>query len=345
VIPGPNGTLVGTTFIGGTANIRCHLGCGTLFQLSPPAQSGDNWTEQVLYYYPQANYYPAALLAGPNGVYYGATQFAGDRTCYAGDGCGSIYELLPPAETGAAWSVDELHIFHQIDGAFPYQYSRLVPGPDGVLYGTAFGGGDLDCNSLGCGVVFSMTPPIPPATSWTFQDLYKFKNRGDGNVPLGGVTLGPDGILYGTTEYGSVDGCTDGFGCGTVFSLAPPSSGTGQWAKTILHSFTGGTDGANPQSALLIGTGGVLYGVTPTGGGPGCGEKGCGVLYELIPPAQPGGNWAETILHAFIGGSDGIGPTYTPAMDSNGVLYGYSYDGTGTSCNGSGCGVVYQYVP
>ena len=345
VIPGPTGTLVGTTEYGGTANLRCHFGCGTLFELAPPAQPGDNWTEQILYYYPQANYYPGELLAGPNGVYYGATLFAGEKNCYAGEGCGSIYELLPPAEAGGAWSVDELHIFHFTEGAFPYQYSRLVPGPNGLLYGTAYGGGDLDCNPVGCGVVFSLTPPVAPSTAWTFQDLYKFKNPGDGNVPYGGLTLGPDGILYGTTYYGGVDNCINGLGCGTIFSLAPPSSGTGQWIKTILHSFMGGNDGANPYSALLIGTGGVLYGVTPAGGGTGCNGQGCGVLFELIPPAQPGGSWTETILHAFTGGSDGEDPAFTPAMDSNGVLYGYSYGGTGTSCDGFGCGVVYQCVP
>jgi uncharacterized repeat protein (TIGR03803 family) len=346
VIPGPNGTLVGTTASGGTtSNSRCQFGCGTLFELVPPAQSGDNWSEQVLYYYPQSNFSPAELLPGPNGVYYGATLYAGDKDCFAGYGCGSIYALLPPSEAGGAWSVDELHIFHQTDGAFPFQSSRLVSGPDGVLYGTASGGGDLECSSLGCGVVFSLTPPVAPATAWTFQDLYKFKNPSDGDVPQGGLTLGPHGILYGTTYYGGVDGCIKGSGCGTVFSLAPPSSGTGQWIKTILHSFTGGNDGANPYSALLLGAGGVLYGVTPAGGGTGCQGQGCGILYQLIPPAQPGGSWKETILHAFTGASDGLDPTFTPAMDSKGVLYGYSYGGAGTLCNGSGCGVVYQYVP
>ena len=58
VIFGSNGALYSTTVSGGTPAVLCHsntrikYGCGTLFQLTPPAQSGGAWTETVLHTFP-----------------------------------------------------------------------------------------------------------------------------------------------------------------------------------------------------------------------------------------------------------------------------------------------------
>jgi uncharacterized repeat protein (TIGR03803 family) len=80
--------------------------------------------------------------------------------------------------------------------------------------------------------------------------LYSF----DG--PLGGVGLqGPliadaAGALYGTTQSGG--NCRSGSdGCGTVFKLTPPALPGGCWTETILHRFTGGSDGAAPGAGLV----------------------------------------------------------------------------------------------
>jgi hypothetical protein len=223
-------------------------------------------------------------------------------------------------------------------------------GVNGVLYGAVSDGGDnnrLDCPS-GCGTVFSLTPPVAPATAWTFQDVYRFKGGSDGFEPETGLTMGPDGTLYGTTYYGGGTGCAGELGCGTVFSLAPPVSSGELWTKTTLYAFQGGNDGSAPNSStgdLVVGPDGVIYGVTEFGGGTGCGGQGCGTLFQLTPPSGAGGSWAETILHAFTGMADGKNPQNGPAIDPNGVLYGFAYGGTGTSCFGGGCGVVYQYIP
>jgi len=82
-------------------------------------------------------------------------------------------------------------------------------------------------------------------------------------------------------------------------------------------------DGANRESRLSIGPGGVLYGTTAC-----CGVgRNYGTVFSLTPPASPGGNWIETILHAF-GGNDGGGPGAV-IVGAGGVLYGTtSFGGT-----------------
>jgi hypothetical protein len=226
-----------------------------------------------------------------------------------------------------------------------------VEGANGVLFGTTqAGGNDVagSCSSSGCGTVFSLTPPVPPGTAWTFKDIYRFKGGSDGFYPSTGLVTGADGTLFGTTWLGGGTGCADGLGCGTIFSLTPSGAPNELWTKAILHSFQGGNDGYSPFSFtgdLVIGAGGVLYGVTSSGGGNGCSGQGCGVLFQVTPPAGLGGSWTETILHAFTDGVDGENPQGGIAVDSTGALYGYANGGTGTSCNGSGCGVVYRYVP
>jgi hypothetical protein len=292
------------------------------------------------------DFQPETLVADSNGSYFGSATFGGSKACELG--CGSIYELVPPSEVGDAWGLTQIHEFAPNTGEYPN--SPLVLGPGGVLYGTTEGGGNnsRSCISAACGVAFSLTPPVPPSTAWTFQDIYRFHGGSDGSEPAAGLIMGTDGTLYGTTYFGGGTGCTSEIGCGTVFSLSPPISPGGPWVETILYSFQGGSDGANPFSdsgTLVLGEGGVIYGVTQSGGGTGCNGQGCGTLYQLAPPVMVGGAWTETILHAFTGGADGQNPQSVPAMDPSRVLYGFANGGTGTSCGGGGCGVVYQYVP
>jgi hypothetical protein len=96
-------------------------------------------------------------------------------------------------------------------------------------------------------------------------------------------------------------------------------------------------------SGVVIGEGGVLYGVAPYGGIY-CNVvsvAGCGVLYALVPPASPGGTWTDVALHAFTGSyDDAINPGAGLAISKNGTLYGTAYNG-GTW----GTGVVYAEKP
>jgi hypothetical protein len=54
--------------------------------------------------------------------------------------------------------------------------------------------------------------------------------------------------------------------CDTVFKLTPPAKGHTAWTETVLHSFTGGADGAGPRGGLVLDTKGALYGTTILGG-------------------------------------------------------------------------------
>jgi uncharacterized repeat protein (TIGR03803 family) len=112
----------------------------------------------------------------------------------------------------------------------------------------------------------------------------------------------------------------------------------------VLYSFKGSpSDGTNPNlDGVVIGTGGVLYGATVTGGTvhPSCGIPGCGVAFQLTPPASPGGVWTETVLHDFTSGSDGVSPNGL-VIGSGGMLYGTTYGGGGAL----GWGTVFALKP
>src|SRR5271165_3096562 len=80
-----------------------------------------------------------------------------------------------------------------------------------------------------------LTTGLAEAQPYSEKVLYSFSGTSDGAKPLAGLTMDTSGNLYGTTMSGGSSGD------GTVFKLSP--SGT----ETVLHSFTGGTDGANPS--------------------------------------------------------------------------------------------------
>jgi hypothetical protein len=281
VIAGPNGTLVGTSAYGGTMNNPRFCppggGCGTVFELTPPAEPGGLWTNQIIVDFPAANVDTFGLVMGPNGVFYGATQYGGAEAC-DDYGCGSIYEVEPPSTPGGSWTRMPIHHFPGgLDGEFPN--SPLVVGANGVLYGTFQQGG-----AFNYGGIFSLTPPQTTGDPWQYSRLYSFKNAIAGTTPYAGLATGPDGILYGTTYRGG-PGCGSAGCFGTVFSMTPPAAPGDTWTKTGLYAFKGGADdGSDPASLgsnLVVGTDGTVYGVAADGGGTACGGQGCGVLFNL----------------------------------------------------------------
>jgi uncharacterized repeat protein (TIGR03803 family) len=138
------------------------------------------------------------------------------------------------------------------------------------------------------------------------------------------------GVLYGTTEGSGFCG-----GCGAVFALQPPAVGESLWAEKLLHVFSGGKDGANPSSELIMGAGGVLYGTTEGGGNPACS---CGTVFALMPPAAGQTRWTHRVLYTF-DGAGGNTPQSALRMDGAGNLFGT------TSGGGShGGGTVFQLV-
>jgi uncharacterized repeat protein (TIGR03803 family) len=111
----------------------------------------------------------------------------------------------------------------------------------------------------------------------------------------------------------------------------------------VLHSFQGGNDGRTPEASLIVDSNGNLYGTTPEGG-----ASGYGTVFEVSPPATRHGDWNETVLYSFKGGSDGINPYASLFMDSGGNLYGTTWEGGGAEYVGgsaSGYGTVFELSP
>ena len=155
--------------------------------------------------------------------------------------------------------------------------------------------------------------------------LHRFQ-LSDGAGPQGPLIADPEGNLYGMTNAGGDGPCTYNrlpSGCGTIFELSPRSGGG--WSEQILYSFQGGSDGAFPSAGLAFDPTGNLYGTT-FNGGIGCGfggpDSGCGTVFQLAVPPQPGGSWAESVLYRFSRGTDGSFPTATVVLDKTGNVYG-----------------------
>jgi uncharacterized repeat protein (TIGR03803 family) len=362
------GNLYGTA--GGGA------GSGTVFKLSPPANPGGAWTKAVLYSFCN-NPGPCRDGAGPDGSLiadsagnlYGTTYRGGgsDRGVVfklstggaytvlhsfsggsdganpydliadnAGNlygttlgGSGTVFKLSP----GGAYTV--LHSFTGgSDGGFP---SGLIASPAGNLYGTTAGGGTNACPAIGCGTVFKLSPPPNPGGAWTETVLYSLCSRpgcSDGQNP-GGVVADSAGNLYGAALGGGGAASERG----VVFKLTPGG------IYTVVYSFCSKPscrEGASPSSDLIADSAGNLYGTTPNGGGGGCNgiEFGCGVVFKLSRPANPGGAWAETVLYSFCSKpscSDGASPQAGLIADTAGNLYGTTSGGGASSGRGARC--------
>jgi len=188
------------------------------------------------------------------------------------------------------------------------------------------------------GLLIAITPP---AQAQTYTVLYNFcsqPNCTDGEYPAGPLVQDNDGNLYGTTLLGgSSTACPPWNGCGTVFKLA--ADGT----YTVLHSFAGSPDGAEPNGGLVLDADGNLYGTTSSGGtgtGNDCSYLGCGTVFKLAPDGT------ETVLYSFTDGADGAWPQGGLALDAKGNLYGAAFNGGPYMCeNYSSCGTIFKVSP
>lgn len=284
-----SGNLYGTASIGG--NLSCGpYGCGVVFKLTPAEQGP--WTESVLYTFnggSDGGWPYSDVTFDSHGNLYGTTLYGGDLSvsCYTTPGCGVVYQLAPTLS--GPWTETALHAFTGgTDGAYPLFGVTLDSG--GNVYGaTVWGGNASEPNCLGgygynappgCGVVYELAQG-----TWEDTVLYTFTGGSDGALSLGTLLFDSSGILYGTTAYGGDLAaqnpiCSQPSGCGVVFKLTPAEQAP--WTESVLYTFTGGTDGAGPESNLLFDSAGNLYGVAENGGNDSeCGGYGCGVVFEL----------------------------------------------------------------
>ena len=244
------GNLYGTTNGGGTG------GQGIVFKIDPTG------AETVLHAFAGRldGSVSGGLVEDAQGNLYGSTEFGGTAKLCGGSGCGIVYKISPSGQ--------ETILYNFSGGADGSEAGNsLVLDSEGNLYGTTGGGGDLSCDKpFGCGVIFEIDTTGAESVLYTFDD-----EIANGDDPVGGIVRDAAANFYGTTYFGGANGM------GEVFKVDPSGN------QTILHSFTGGADGAFPNTSLAMDAAGNLYGTTPAGGRPGCSGEGCGVVFKITP--------------------------------------------------------------
>ncbi|HEY1868288.1 MAG TPA: choice-of-anchor tandem repeat GloVer-containing protein [Candidatus Cybelea sp.] len=342
-----NGTLYGTTYVGGAHGFGTGLpGYGTVFSITPDG------SERVIYDFKGPKVgdgkNPAASLFAVNGVLYGTTENGGTRANY-----GTVFSVSTSGMEKVLYRFQGY--FYGQDGANPL--ASLID-VDGKLYGTTLAGGTNDN-----GTVFRVTTTGEEKVLHSF-----FQGYSDGGSPVANL-LNVKGTLYGTTEYGG-QACSCNGG-GTIFSITrtgtekvlfafnqytnpegsfpqvglihvkgllygtTPKDGaytdggtafsiTTTGSISVLHTFSSGSgpDGSGPDAPLLN-VKGTLYGTTEFGG-----DYGKGTVYKMSLTGSK-----EKVLHSFGYGSDGATPV-AGLIDVNGTLYGTTSAG-GTNGNGT----------
>jgi uncharacterized repeat protein (TIGR03803 family) len=302
-------------------------GFGAVIEITPPAHSGQPWSEKVLY----------SFLAGTDGALplgnvvfdaagnlYGTTSIGGHGHVGCLAGCGTIYELSPTGNGG--WTEKVLHRLLDAFGQGAEPRAGLIMDASGNLYGTTYEGGNNDfCGGLGCGSVFELAAPAPGKKRWQFKNLFNF-DATNGALVRGGVTFDAAGALFGTTIYGGSNNA------GTVFSLTYE---TGHWRFRTIYNFNG-LDGLQPSGNLAFDNAGNLYGATYEGG-----ANDWGSIFQLVPGDT---GWTENLFYSFVisGKKFGAGPLGGVALGADGNLYVTTNQGGNINdCQpNAGCGTV-----
>ena len=311
------GNFYVTDYSGGTGN------SGALVRITPAGQQTTlhNFDDGSL---ANDGQNPNGVILGMDGVLYGTTYLGGSDVNNP-EGLGTIFA----ATTGG--TVTLLHLFDDgsvaDDGQLPG--GNLVQGTDGNFYGTTTQGGSPVSSS---GTVFQMTPL---GTITILHQFFDGTVTNDGRFPYGALVQAADGNFYGTTIDGG-SSVFHGIGHGSLFRITPAG------AETILHGFGDGTvtnDGQNPQTGLVQGLDGSLYGTTDFGG-----VAGQGTVFSLT---AAGG---YSVLHSFGDGTvanDASDPTpaqaqFTPTLIAgpDGNCYGMTEFGGFTNR-----GALFQITP
>lgn len=276
-----NGVMFGVTFFGGDVR-KCH-DCGTVFA-----------GKDIIYSFKGIKSKDGSLPGGgllPVGnELYGVTSAGGlDPSCRLGNGCGpgTVYAV----DAGGNERVVHRFKYGGHDGISPI--GDLIS-LNGVLYGvTTFGGIGNRCHEnpysafpSGCGVVFALDSYGRETV------IHRFTGSPDGAWPSASLSA-LNGNLYGTTVFGGYAAAASHCnprGCGTVFAVTPSGK------ESVIYSFRGGHDGANPSS-LLVFYNGYLWGTTEAGG-----NGNFGTIFKISTSGH------ETVVYRFTGAPNGAQP-------------------------------------
>jgi uncharacterized repeat protein (TIGR03803 family) len=228
------------------------------------------------------------------------------------------------AQSGPVAAIKVIHTFGPTDGPF----GMPVEGPDGSWYGVLQSGG-----AYTQGAIYRIDPTGAYALLTTFGSSALPPNDPEGFYPGPGLVWGPDGNLYGTTQFhGQIGG-------GTVFRLTPSGTRT-----TIVKFNNADAFGYDPLTRLALGGDGQLYGATWAGGSGGAGSifrmtlDGTRTLLHALPSDASEG---EQVTGPLIVHADGsvVGTTNVGGLSQT--------FGTGTvfSISASGAFSILHYFP
>jgi hypothetical protein len=259
-----------------------------------PAQALAGSTDQVLHQFLDGKdgTNPADLAADNEGHLFGVARSNG------GGGLGTLFELT---QTNGVWSFKTIYTFTG---------NKAGSSPGAVTVDAA---GNLYV-SVGQGAYGEIAQFVPNGKGgWKVGKTYDFHNGGDGAYP-NKVYVDASGNVWGSTSAGGiVDGPNGnlGVGWGTVYELSPAEHG---WTEHTIYEFTGNLDGAFPQTNLVIGRNGDVYGGEPYGG-----TARLGTIFKFH---DTGKGWKREAVYTFTGVTDGGWPTGKMVIDRAGNIYG-----------------------
>ncbi len=216
------------------------------------------------------------------------------------------------------WQDTTIHSFGNPALSANFPVSGVILATDGKLYGTDFRGGTGQK-----GVIFRIN-----LNGSGFEVIHNFSslsNSDGGAFPEAGVLEASDGRLYGTTTDG-------GTNCGgTIYSANRDGSDF-----KVLYNFESEDSPANPESELIEGEDGMLYGTTTSGGDPGDGtvfrinKNGSGyqVLHEFDADTGQGAFPSAPLIQGADGSLYGCANDQ-PFPNNGGKLFKLQTDGSG----------------
>ena len=292
-----NGNLYGMTYYGGPNND------GLLFEWNPV---NDTYSKKLNFNLSEngvSSLYHFTLAE--NGKLSGVSTYGGEYNS------GAIYEM-----DTVTYAYSKIFDFNG-DSTGIYPSGNLIMAGNGKWYGMASHGG-----KYGDGVLYEWDP-----ASGTLIRKLDFNGIETGRYPIGSLTEGKNGKLYGVTQRGGINGHFDDFlpyaqsGFGVIFEWDPVTE-----IFTKKFDFTGYYE-QNPNSTLVRGSNGLLYGTTSNSR-----YYGIGVLFEWNP--ETNSFMKRVDLDSQLGP-----PCGSLLQAGNGKLYGM------TSAGDDGYGVIYEYDP
>ena len=314
-----DGNLYGTTASGGIPssfnNCDSYPGCGTVFELTP--NQGGPWRAKFIHFFQGSDGAnpTSPLMFDSQGNLYGTSNCPRDCASLLG---GVVYQLSP--DSGSNWTFSVLYGFGEA-GCNGYGTCSVAFDPFGHLYGSEILGFS-DCFAS-AGEIIALDQAA--LSSWYRLVVHCFDGGTGGGDPTGTLAFDGQGSIYGVTIGGGSSGV------GTVYKIAR-KPGSPRWTETVLYSFQGGSDGANPEAGVAFDSMGNLYGTTSQGG-----SANMGTVYKLTP--QSNGTWTESVLYSFQGSGDASAPNSTLSFDTAGDLYGTAAGGA------HGHGAVFKLTP